>query len=75
MVDNFFIVCMRSVPGFLNGVVGVGFCNALVRLAATMVAALALDIPGTLQCCGKNSTVSLMRSCPVVEQYYTRWAR
>jgi hypothetical protein len=34
-----------------------------------MVAASALEGPGTLQCCGMNSMVSTIRSCPVVEQY------
>jgi hypothetical protein len=69
---NFFISCILSVPGCLNGVVGVGFAKTFVRSNAAIVAASALESPGTLQCLGNNSTVSLMRSCPVVEQY-TLW--
>jgi hypothetical protein len=69
-----FLLLACDVPGCLKGVVGVGFCNAWVRSSASMVAVSALDIPGTLQCCGENSIVYMMRSCPVVEQY-TQWAR
>jgi ABC-type antimicrobial peptide transport system permease subunit len=54
---NFLIACIIFVPGCLHGVVGVGFCNARVISAATMAAASALEIPGTLQYWVKNSTV------------------
>jgi hypothetical protein len=64
---NFFIFCTLSVPGCLNSVIGVGVAKAFVRSNASIVAASALESPGTLQC-GKNSTVSIIRSCPVVEQ-------
>jgi hypothetical protein len=70
----FFISCILSVPGCLNGVIGVGFAKAFVRSNAAIVAASTLETPGTLQCLGKNYTVSLIRACPVVEQY-TRWAQ
>jgi hypothetical protein len=66
---NLFIACILSVPGCLKGVVGAGFLNAWVRSNAALVAASALESPGTLQCFGKNSTVLLILSCPVVEQY------
>jgi hypothetical protein len=71
---NFFISCILSVPGCLNRVIGVGFAMEFVRSNSAIVAASALESPGTLQCLGKNSTVSLIHSCPVVEQY-TRWER
>jgi hypothetical protein len=35
-----------------------------VRYNAAIVAASALESPGTLQCLGKNSTVSPICSCP-----------
>jgi hypothetical protein len=66
---NFLIACILSVPGCLNGVVGAGCCRACVRSAAAIAAASALDITGTLQCWGGNSTVSHILSCPVAEQY------
>jgi hypothetical protein len=66
---NLFIACILSVPGCLKGVVGAGFLNAWVRSNAALVAASVLESPGTLQCFGKKSTVSLILSCPVVEQY------
>jgi hypothetical protein len=50
---NFFISCILSVPGCLNGVIGVRFFKALVRSNAAIVAASALESPGTLQCLGK----------------------
>jgi hypothetical protein len=50
---NFFISCILSVPGCLNGVIGVGFFKALVRSNAAIVAASALESPGTLQCLGE----------------------
>jgi hypothetical protein len=68
---NFFISCILSVPGCLNGVVGVGFAKVFVRSNAAIVAESALESPGTLQCLGQNSTVSLMRS----SEQYTQWAR
>jgi hypothetical protein len=71
---NFFIACILSVPGRLNGVVGAGLFKAWVRSDAVIVAAYTLESPGTLQCWGKNSAVSLILSCPVVEQY-TRCSR
>jgi hypothetical protein len=66
---NFFIACILAVPGCLNGVVGAGFFKSWARFNVTTVAASALESPGTLQCLGKKSTVSLILSCPVVEQY------
>jgi hypothetical protein len=74
MDAKFVIACILSDPGCLNGVVGVGCSNACVRSAATMAAASALDIPGTLQFWGGDSTVSLILLCPVVEQY-TLWSQ
>jgi hypothetical protein len=69
IATNFLIACILSVPSGLNGVVGARCCRACSRSAAAIAAASALDIPGTLQCWGGNSTVSHILSCPVAEQY------
>jgi hypothetical protein len=71
---NSFIACILSGPGCLNGVAGAGFRSVWVRSDAAILALSALDMAGTLQCWGKNSTVSTIRSCSVIEQN-TRWQR
>jgi hypothetical protein len=69
IATNFFIDCILSMPGRLNGVVGSGLFKTWVSSNTAIVAASTLESPGTLQCRGKNSTMSLILSCPVVEQY------
>jgi hypothetical protein len=51
---NFSIACIISMPVCLNGVVGAGLFKAWARSNAAIVAASALESPGTLQCWGRN---------------------
>jgi hypothetical protein len=69
MAANFVIACILSVPGCLNGMVGVGCCRAWARSNDAIVASFALEMTGILQCWGGDSSVLLILSCPVVEQY------
>jgi hypothetical protein len=46
----------------LNGVAGCGFSGAVMRSLAACIAASADDVIGMLKFCGKNLTLSLIRS-------------
>jgi hypothetical protein len=82
---NFFISCIMSVPGCVNGVIGAGFFKALVRSNVAIVAASALESSGTLQCLGKilpcrlyfraqlwNNILYVLGSAPSLARHTTR---
>jgi hypothetical protein len=69
-----FIACILSDPGCLNSIAGAGCRSAWARSDDAIVAASALDMDGTLQCWGMNSTVLKIRSCMAMEQYiWLQW--
>jgi hypothetical protein len=73
-VANSLITCIRFDPSCWKGFAGDGRSSAWVRLVAAIMAASALDRPGTLQCWDINSNMSTICSCPVDDQYI-RWHR
>ncbi len=65
--------CLRAdnwaSPMVANGAEGAGFRRACVSSLAAMMALSEEDILGMLISAGKNETVSILRSPPVLEQY------
>ena len=57
-----------ALPIVAKGAAGAGFRSALVSSLAAMVALSAEDMRGMRMSAGKKSTVSIMRSLPVLEQ-------
>jgi hypothetical protein len=66
MSASFVKACCCALPIDSNGVAGAGFNSAWVSAAAASQAALAEEVVGMVDWCGKNSTVSAILSGAVL---------